>query len=129
MAKPPATEDRPPVAEVLDVDREYREKAAAGDLRLIAPIANNPDGEAWLPVLKTKRGDRRYSALFSNTETAHSLKKTDDWVVVYLDKPDEGGQWTVVTEGRGELAGRRVVRGREAESRAHYEAEGTGTTE
>ena len=119
----PALPERPPVAEVLDVDREYREKADAGELRLIAPVANNPTGDAWLPVLKTKRGERRYSALFSNTETAHALKKTDDWVVVYLDKPDDGQQWTVVTEERGELAGRRVVRGREAECRDHYGGE------
>jgi DNA polymerase (family 10) len=119
----PALPERPPVAEVLDVDREYRERAATDDLRRIAPVANNPTGDAWLPVLKTTRGERRYSALFSNTETAHALKTTDDWVVVYLDKPDDGGQWTVVTEDRGELAGRRVVRGREAECRAHYEGE------
>jgi len=31
----------------------------------------------------------------------------------------------VVTETRGVLAGRRVVRGREDECRAHYEAAGT----
>lgn len=32
------------------------------------------------------------------------------------------GQHTVVTETRGSLVGRRVVRGREAECRAHYAA-------
>lgn len=118
-----ALPERPPVAEILDVDREYREKAAADALRKIAPRANNPSGEAWLPLLKTKRGARKYSALFSNTETAHALGKTDDWVVVYLDEPDTGAQWTVVTETHGPMEGRRVVRGREAESRAHYRDE------
>ena len=39
----------PSVAELLDIDREYREKAAAGQLRLIAPRRFNPAGEAWLP--------------------------------------------------------------------------------
>ncbi|MEK6604891.1 MAG: helix-hairpin-helix domain-containing protein, partial [Nitrospirota bacterium] len=57
----------PSVAELLDVDREYRENAAAGSLRTIAPRRFNPDGEAWLPVLHTHRGPRHYTALFSNT--------------------------------------------------------------
>ncbi len=49
---PTATEPEPPsVAEILDVDREYRERAAAGGLPTIAPRRFNPEGEAWLPVL------------------------------------------------------------------------------
>ena len=106
------------------MDREYREKAEAGALRRIAPKENNPAGEAWLPILNTKRGDRKYTALLSNTETAHALGRTDDWVVVYLDRPCAPGraQWTVVAEARGEMEGRRVVRGRERECRSFYEA-------
>ena len=113
--------ERPPVEELLDVDREYREKAAAGQLFTIAPKRFNPKKEAWLPVLHTRRGPRRYTALFSNTKLAHDLGKTHDWVVLYYRRPGEReGQATVVTETEDELAGRRVVRGRERETREAY---------
>lgn len=112
--------DPPTVAELLDVDREYREGADAGDLPTIAPRRNNPEGDDWLPILNTRRGRRRYTALFSNTDRAHELGTTDDWVVVYEDAPDLGRQWTVVTARHGALDGRRVVRGRERETREHY---------
>ncbi|HEU4585400.1 MAG TPA: helix-hairpin-helix domain-containing protein [Gemmatimonadaceae bacterium] len=118
-----ATDDRPDVRELLDVDREYREKVAAGRLRRIAPRRFNPTNEAWLPVLHTQRGSRHYTAMFSNTAQAHKLGKTRDWVVIYYDTPNGEGQATVVTAQRGALAGKRVVRGREAESAAVYEAE------
>jgi putative hydrolase len=116
---PPGTE--PDVALLLDVDREYREKAAAGVLRTIAPRRFNPEGRAWLPILHTRRGGWHFTALYSNTARAHELGRTRDWVVVYCyDDHHEEGQHTVVTESRGPLAGRRVVRGRELECRAHY---------
>jgi len=105
----------PGVAELLDVDREYREAAAQGALPRIAPRRFNPDREAWLPVLHTTRGDRHYTALFSNTARAHELGRTHDWVVLYCDGKGPERRYTVVTEGRGPLAGRRVVRGREEE--------------
>ena len=117
-APPPG--EPPPVAELLDVDQEYRDRAEADDLPRIAPRANNPEGDAWLPILKTTRAHGAYTALFSNTDTAHSLGTTDDWVVIYQDRPDRGRQWTVVTAPGGPLADRRVVRGREAETHAHY---------
>jgi putative hydrolase len=111
---PPAAE--PDVATLLDVDREYREKASAGTLRKIAPRRFNPRNEAWLPILHAQRGDWEITALFSNTARAHDLGKTDDWVVLYFHS-DHGpeGQRTVVTETSGQMEGRRVVRGREAE--------------
>src|SRR3954470_1170387 len=65
------TSDQPPVAELLDVDREYREKAVAGLLRTIAPRRFNPRRVAWLPILHTLRGKRHYTALFSHTARAH----------------------------------------------------------
>ncbi len=108
----------PPVAEILDVDREYREQAAAGRLRTIAPRRFNPGREAWLPVLHTRRGPRHYTALYSNTARAHELGRTRDWVVIYWDDPEGERQCTVVTAARGTLAGRRIVRGREAECEA-----------
>jgi putative hydrolase len=115
------TIDEPPVAMLLDVDREYRERAAAGDLPTIAPRRFNPSGEAWLPVLHAERGPWHFTALFSNTAQAHQLGRTRDWVVLYFyDDEHAEGQHTVVTETHGALTGRRVVRGRETECRAHY---------
>lgn len=110
------TDTRPPVAELLDVDREYREKAAAGRLHHIAPRRFNPGREAWLPVLHTQRGERHYTALFSNTAQAHELGRTRDWVVLYYDTPNGEQQSTVVTAQQGVLKGKRVVRGRESDS-------------
>ena len=67
--------------------------------------------------MNTERfGGWRFTALYSNTARAHDLGKEHDWVVVTFHGPDGlEGQCTVVTETRGELAGSRVVRGREAE--------------
>ncbi len=112
---------QPPVAELLAVDRQYREKAARGDLPTIAPRRFNPAGEAWLPVLHLTRGGWHYTALYSNTALAHELDRTRDWVVVFFYDDDHvEGQHTIVTETHGPLTGRRVVRGREAECTAHY---------
>jgi hypothetical protein len=105
----------PPVGEILDVDREYRAKAAAGQVRRIAPRRFNPTGEAWLPVLHTHRADRHYTALYSNTARAHELGTTHDWVVIYRDDHDGHGQWTVITAQFSPLRGRRIIRGREGE--------------
>ena len=97
----------------------YR-KAAAASLRTIAPKRFNPSGEAWLPVLHAQRGEWHFTALYSNTARAHELGRTRDWVVIYYYDGDHvEGQCTVVTESRGALAGKRVVRGREEECRAH----------
>jgi DNA polymerase (family 10) len=114
------SEKLPPVSELLDVDREYREAAAAGRLYRIAPRRFNPQRQAWLPVLHTWRDGRHYTALFSNTARAHRLGKTRDWVVIYYDGRDGERQATVVTATSGPLAGKRVVRGREAECLQYY---------
>jgi len=115
--RPPLTtrSSIPPVSELLDVDREYREKAAAGELQVIAPRRFNPAGAAWLPVLHTSRGRRRYTALFSNTVRAHRAGKTRDWVVLYVDGDRRDQQFTVITASQGVQRGRRVVAGREHE--------------
>ncbi len=113
----------PSVAELLDVDREYREKAATASLRTIAPRRFNPAGEAWLPVLHTQRGPRHYTALFSNTARAHQLGKTRDWVILYFDEGDGEHQHTVITAQRDPMKGRRIVRGREPECETHYRAQ------
>jgi len=111
----------PAVGLLLDVDREYRDKAKTGELPTIAPKRFNPEAKAWLPVLHTTRGEWHFTALFSNTARAHELKRTQDWVVLYFyDDQHVEKQRTVVTESRGALAGKRVVRGREVQCRAYY---------
>ncbi len=110
----------PSVADVLAVDAEYRRRAEEHLLPTLAPRRFNPDNRPWLPVYQTDRGDWFYRALFSNTALAHRLNTTRDWVVVYFDDGTASGQRTVVTETRGDLRGRRVVRGRERECRDHY---------
>lgn len=115
----------PAVEIILDVDREYREKAEAGQLRKIAPRRFNPPGEAWLPILHARRGDWDFTVLYSNTARAHQFGRIGDWVVMYYHTDHEPEhQCTVVTETRGELLGRRVVRGRESECRAYCAEQG-----
>jgi DNA polymerase (family 10) len=109
-----------PVAELLDVDRQYREEAAAGALKKIAPHRYNPSRDSWLPILHTSRGPRHYTALFSNTARAHELSKTKDWVVLYYDGASGERQCTVITSEFGALQGKRIVRGRERECLEHY---------
>ncbi len=119
--------DEAPVAELLDVDREYRAKAAAGELPKIAPRRFNPGGEAWLPILHTQRGDRHYTALYSNTARAHEFDRKHDWVILYYDAlfcdhGREERQATIVTSRLGALQGKRIVRGREEECSLFYGA-------
>jgi len=106
----------PAVRLLLEIDAEYRKRAAAGELPKIAPKRFNPEGRAWLPILHAEREGWHFTALFSNTARAHDLGRTDDWVVIYFyDDDHQEGQCTVVTETRGPREGERVVRGRENE--------------
>lgn len=116
---PRDTADVPSVEELLEVDAEYRRKAEADRLVRIAPRRFNPTGTAWLPILHTTRGERHYTALYSNTARAHELGTTHDWVVIYRDDASDG-RWTVITSQFSDLKGRRIVRGREAECREFY---------
>ena len=119
--QPPLRAEEPSVDLLLDVDREYRERAGAGELFKIAPKRFNPKREAWLPVLHTARGEWQFTALYSNTARAHQLGRVRDWVVIFFHKDNAAeSQRTVVTEIRGAAAARRVVRGREAECLRHY---------
>ncbi len=118
-----AASPRPPISIdlLLAVDEEYRKKAAAGTLRKIAPKQLNPTGEAWLPIMNTSQEGYKFTVMFSNTPRAHETGKTNDWVVVYFRKDGgEEDQYTVVTEQKGPLKGKRVVRGREKECAAYY---------
>jgi len=116
-----ASIDGPGVATLLNIDADYRRLAAAGELPKIAPKRFNPEGRAWLPILHADRDGWHFTALYSNTARAHELGKVEDWVVIYFYNEDhEEGQHTVVTETRGPLQGKRVVRGREKECRQVY---------
>jgi len=113
----------PAVSLILQVDKQYRQKARDGELPMIAPKRFNPEGKAWLPVMHVTKQGWHFTALFSNTARAHELKRTDDWVVIYFnDDQHHESQHTVVTETRGALSGQRVVRGRESECREYYDA-------
>jgi len=114
------TSPQPPVSLLLDIDREYREKAQAGELNKIAPRRFNPEGKAWLPLMKTEAHGWFLTVLYSNTSRAHQLGKSHDWVVIYYRRDGREGQCTVVTAHQGGLAGHRVVRGHEPECRRHY---------
>ncbi len=118
--KAPPLDDEPAVEELLDVDEQYRRLAERDRLMRMAPRRFNPGGQAWLPILHAERGDRRYTAMFSNTGRAHELGMTHDWVVIYRDEKGARGQWTVITSRLGRLKGRRVVRGREDECAQWY---------
>ena len=114
-----------PVAELLDIDQQYRNEASRGQLPRIAPRRLNPTVRRWLPILHTRRGGRDYTAMFSNTPRAHAMGTTDDWVVIYLEDHQHRGQhgrWTVITSRFGGLKGRRIVRGRERECQAFYQS-------
>jgi hypothetical protein len=120
--------DEPPVAELLSIDAEYREKVAGDTLMRIAPKRFNPTGQAWLPVMHTHREDRQYSVMFSNTAHAHELGMTHDWVIIHRTDRKHHGQWTVITSLLGTLKGRRIVRSRESECIAFYDRHPTRVT-
>ncbi len=119
--EPPPNE--PDIEDLLALDRDYRAGMEENTLPRLSPRQLNPQGERWLGILRQERDGWKMRALFSNTAQAHRLGRTHDWVVIYFDKGAFRGQRTVVTETRGDLAGRRVVRGREAECRQLYHAE------
>ena len=111
----------PSVSTLLEIDERYRKAVEQNKLPKIAPKRFNPNGEAWLPILHTTRGEWHFTAMFSNTYRAHKLGLSYDWVVIYYyDKHHHEGQNTIVTETRGYLIGKRVVRGRELECQEYY---------
>ncbi len=83
---PPArNSDEPPVSVLLSIDEEYRELAAAGRLPLARPRLFNPSGSHWLPVLRTQRGGRPFTAHYANTARSHRLGRFGDWVIITCD--------------------------------------------
>lgn len=119
----PMMEREPTVAELLAVDRDYRTQAGQHHLPVLTPRRFNPEHQAWLPLFEARSGDWEFWGLFSNSALAHRLGKTRDWVVIYFHDGEVSGQRTVVTETRAELAGQRVIRGRERECRELYQSQ------
>ncbi|MGJ0428922.1 helix-hairpin-helix domain-containing protein [Methylobacter sp.] len=110
-----------PIELLLEIDFLYLTKADEEELPKIAPRRFNPSGEAWLPIMHKTRNGWHFTALYSNTPRAHQLNQIKDWVVIYFyDDQHHEGQYTVVTETKGPLQGKRVVRGRERECREYY---------
>ena len=112
-----------PASELLDIDDEYAFKSTQRKLIQIAPKKNNPHNRAWLPISHTTRENRHYTALFSNSDHAHAMVTTKDWVIIYLEDHNHRGQhgrWTVTTSRFGKLRGKRIVRGREKACGIYY---------
>lgn len=65
----------PGVADLLEVDQEYRTLAGRGELPLLAPRRFNPGQEAWLPLLQTERGSWQYrvSGILPSSGTRGSI--------------------------------------------------------
>lgn len=110
----------PPLELLLTLDRQYREKAEAGELKTIAPKRFNPEGKPWLPIMKTSRQGWDFTLLFSNTARAHEKNKTHDWVVIYYERAGAQGQCTVVTGSHGVLEGKRIIPDRIPECANYY---------
>ena len=110
----------PSIAILLSIDQQYRKAVEQKTLPLITPRRYNATHSAWLPVWHTRAEGWSFTALYSNTSTAHRMGKTRDWVVLVAEKDGHEEQFTVVTEYRGDLEGLRVVRGLEEQCRLHY---------
>lgn len=109
----------PSVGEILAVDQQYRE--SANDLPTIKPRRFNKSGLERIPILHTERGPWHFTALFSNTASAHQYGRTRDWVVIFYERDSHPeGQCTVVTQRAGPLEGQRVIRGREKACAKNY---------
>ena len=87
--------DEPTLETLLQVDECFRHR----------------EGSAW------DRDGWRLTARYSETALAYRRGATRDWVVIEFLLGGQKGQRMVVTETSGDQAGRRVVRGRESESR------------
>jgi len=112
----------PAVSLLLQIDHRYCIAAKQNKLPNISPKRFNPSGKAWLPILHTSRGEWHFTTMYSSTRHAHDLGLTYDWVDIYNYDKDHHheGQYTVVTETKGNLKGKRVVCGREIECQDFY---------
>ena len=100
MHAPEPPRDEPALSLLLELDDTYRRR----------------EGSSW------DRDGWRLRAHYADTALAHRRGMTRDWVVIEYSRPGLTGQRTIVTETDGDLAGSRIVRGREAESRQEVAA-------
>lgn len=110
--------EEPSTEDLLAADDDFRRLAGAGVLGRAAPRAYIPGGPKWEGVYRCQRGGWDLTLSFADTALAHRMGKTRDWVTARFRRGDATGERTIVTETRGALAGRRVVRGREEEGQA-----------
>jgi hypothetical protein len=120
--------DAPPIHLLLEMDNDYRVGAELGVLPTVPPRRFNPTGARRLPVLEEQRDGWRFTAFYSNSARAHAAHATHDWVIIRARHATDEHLATIVTETRGRLAGRRVVRGREGDCHAHYATKSPGRT-
>ena len=122
-SRSPETCPEPDVETILEVDREYRRMATAGALPNIPVSGPTSDGvEVPRPILHAESGPWVFTAMYTTSARSRALGRTRDWVVVlFADDDGDQGRVTVVTERRGPLVSKRVVRGREIEC-VHYYA-------
>ena len=102
---PPPPDARPPIGLLLRIDGQFREQAGRSD-----PVAGQ-----WTATWRLTKGSWDFVVRFSDSKSARQMGRTRDWVVVEWERGDERDQATIVSEYRGPLTGRRVVRGRERE--------------
>ena len=116
-----APNSQPPVATILEVDQAYRTADAENTLSKISLQRPGTTDVTKVPILHTERDGWRFTAIYSNTRTAQTFKRTRDWVMIYFEEDGHGqGQCTVVTEHHGPLIGKRVIRGSEDACAEHY---------
>jgi DNA polymerase (family X) len=71
-----------------------------------------------LAISKRRQRSCAFTALYSNTERAHRLGRSRDWVVLYAQDATHEHQYTVITSTHGAMRGRREVAGRERQCRS-----------
>jgi putative hydrolase len=122
-SRSPKTRPEPDIETILEVDREYRRMATADTLPTIPVSGPTSDGvEVPRPILHAEGGPWVFTAMYTTSARSRALDRTRDWVVIiFADEDGDQGRVTVVTERRGPLASKRVVRGREMEC-VHYYA-------
>jgi putative hydrolase len=114
----------PHVALILDVDEEYRAAASDGGLRTVE--RRRPGGWEYVsvPIIETVRGQWYFTAVYADVRTAAEPEADYARVRVSYSLDGAEGECLVTTASSGEIAGKRVVVGREVECRKHYRSQG-----
>lgn len=105
----PSAAAEPSVAVLLDVDREYLDKARAGTLPTITPWRFNPEQKAWLPVLHTGCDAGEVIAGRSDQRRASVLEQTGDALASQIRRGKLHGDQRIV-DGERIASGARLRR-------------------